>query len=159
MEHRAEFLKLFEFEVQNRLMAYNGNLGMVKRKLEPEVSQWYQSYLAFETLNQERYTPVAEKYGIGTKLNFKTKMEVLVGALMLRILPELSVLRYMHKETVAYVADLERLRDIAPEEDKEFFDYVVAQEVMQVETLKFRLDGEPAQATKVIDSFVAQHRS
>ncbi|WP_372747210.1 hypothetical protein [Litorivivens sp.] len=159
MEHRAEFLKLFEYEVQNRLMAYNGNLGMVKRKLEPEVLRWYQSYLAFETLNQERYTPVAEKFGISTAPNFKTKMEVFVGALVLRILSELSVLRYMCKETEAYVADLERLRDIAPEEDREFFDYVVAQEVMQVETLKLRLEGNPQKATEVIDKFVAQYRS
>ena len=159
MKNQSEFTKLFKYEIQNRAMSYAAMQVMVRKNITPGILKWFEAYLEFEILNQNRYSPVAAKYHIDVKPEFSTKLTVSLLRLAYYIVPQKTIWNYALKETAAYVAQLERLRDIAPEEDTVFFDYVVAQEKLQVETITLRLEDDLHGATDVFKCFVSRHQS
>ena len=160
MSKQNEFIDLFDYEIQNRAMAFGAMQTMVaKRNLAPEVLSWYQAYLALEHLTQARYAPVAAKYGIATAAKTQATLTILAARIAYYLLPELTILKQALKQTVPYVDQLKRLRELAPEDDHAFFDFVVEQEELQVEALKLRLDHKPEQATKVFEDFVEAHQT
>ena len=74
------------------------------------------------------------------------------------VIPELTTLRYALKVTAPYVNKLRKLRDIAPEEDRDFFDFVVAQEVLQVDMLELRVAGKVQESADLLRDFISAHQ-
>jgi hypothetical protein len=63
----------------------------------------------------------------------------------------------MTDATIKYVEELRRLREISPQEDHAFFDYVIAQEQAQARALQHAQLGRFDLGASVLRSFVEEH--
>ena len=156
MATQQEIFSLFDYEVQNRAMAYSVYAWMSAKDLEADSKRWYRACLSLEEITRDRYAPYVAKYGIDPAPRLRTKMTVLAAKVGYQFIPELTILKQALEQTIPYVDELKRLREIA-EEDHEFFDFVVAQEELQVEMLKLRVDGKIEESAVVLETFVEQH--
>jgi len=148
------FMKLFNYELQNRafaLMAMENSV--VSRKGEADETFW-QAYLALERLNQKKFAPYAEKYGTTMEATFYTKLRTSLGGFVGGLFPE-TAMKAMTKATIKYVAKLEELETLAPQEDKAFFRYVVLQEQAQADAMVLFTEQKIEQAAAVLAGFVA----
>lgn len=157
VQDNAEFLSLFEGEVQNRAFA----LMFVQREEEAandidEKNLW-RSYIAFEELNQEKFKPYAEKYKLETKPNFKSRIKARSANLASLFFKE-TLLKMTVDSTADYVNDLIHLANLSTQKERVFFNYVVEQEKVQVTVLKLLNQNEWREATKVFSDFTAIHK-
>lgn len=153
----AEFLKLFDMEIQNRAFALKSAQEMVGRASDPNDVAWYQTWLAFEEFNQIQYAPSAEKYGLSQKPRTVAKMQAGAATLAGKVLPDKVSLGFMLDETIKYLEKLKDLARIAPQEDEAFFRYVVLQEEMQIDALRLRHDGKSEASAALISQFIETH--
>lgn len=157
MTVQSELIDLFDYEVQNRTMAYTVYQWLTERKnMTPDVLTWYQACFALELLTRERYAAYVEKYGLNIEARFPTRLTIWAAKTAYYVIPELTTLKQALKQTIPYVDNLKRLREIAPE-DHEFFDFVVAQEELQVEMLTLRVGGQVTESTRVLNEFIEGH--
>ena len=158
---KSQFIKLFNAEIQNRAFAMYATRIMLKRVSKPDDVLWYSTWLEWEEFHKRNFAPVAEKYGLSQEPSFAAKAQARIGDIAERFLSEKAVMNYMLKETAKYCNQLQELADIAPEEDKAFFHYVVEQERLQVDVLPFRIDGDSKQGAEMLrtymDNYNAKH--
>lgn len=153
------FLKHFNYEVQNRAFALLGCKGMLAKASKPEDIMWYEAWKAFEEFQQEKYAPMAQKYGLSQAPTFFAKMQSSIGNVVASFLSEKMMMSYMLKQTIKYVEQLEEMARLAPEEDKAFFNYVVEQERLQVDVLPLRIDGKNKESADLLLGFIDRHRA
>lgn len=160
IEPDAKFLKLFDAEIQNRAFALYATEIMIKRVKKTDDVLWYSTWLQWEKFHKRNFAPMAKKYGLSQEPAFASKLQARIGDFAARLLSETAVMKYVLKETEKYCSQLQELADIAPEEDKEFFEYVVEQERLQVEVLPFRIDGNSKKGADMLldymDTYDAQ---
>ncbi len=152
-----EFLELFDMEIQNRSFAMRSAEEMAERASDPEDVAWYETWLAFEQFNQTQYAPFAEKYGLSQEARTVAKIQASLAILAGKVLPDDVTMKFMLDETIKYLEKLKELAELAPEEDRTFFDYVVEQEEMQINALQLRVDGKGQESTALISQFIAEH--
>lgn len=152
-----KFIKLFKAEVQNRAFALFSTRMMLKRAKEPGDVLWYTTWLEWEEFQKRKYEPMATKYGLDQEPGFGAKLESYMGIFGARFLSENAVMKYVLKETIKYVGQLEELAALAPEGEKPFFDYVVDQERVQVDALPLRIDGKNEEGADLLRAFMAKH--
>jgi len=148
-----EFLELFDYEIQNRAFALKSFDGILADDLENTNRAFYEAYHALELVNQKKYRPVAKKYDLDMAPRWWTRTRTSLGLVVGKIFQD-SLMKVMHNATVKYVGKLQRLEHLAPDEDKPFFTYVVAQEQAQADAIGFLISGELEKAVKRIDDFV-----
>lgn len=154
-ENKERFYKLFNYEVQNRAMALIGIKKLsVRLKGTPEGVFW-EEYYKLELLNQERFLPITRKYNITLQPELSSKLMAKVWGVFSSIAPK-SALKSISDATNDYVSDLEEMALIAPQEDKEFFKYVVEQEIAQAEGMVHLVNGDPQSAAERIRRFLAE---
>lgn len=151
------FLKLFQHEVQNRAFALRAVASMASEVAAPEDVSLYSAWRDFEEFNQRRYAPYAARYGFSQSPGWTARLKASVAKLAETILSERQVLRFMHKETKKYAAKLAKITEIAPQDDKDFYEYVVRQEYFQVSVLEARLDGDASEATRLLKAFILEN--
>ena len=151
------FLALLKGEMQNRAFALLALRAVQSKASSAEDLSLYQSWVAFEEFNQVRYAPFAEKYGVSQQAGGSARFRASLAKWAATVFPERLFLKFMHKETKAYVQKLQKLAELAPSEDKEFFDYVVRQEELQVEILTLRINGKTREADQQLRDFVRKH--
>jgi len=151
-----EFIKLFDYEIQNRAFALN----TMKTAAEDSANRalpFFKAYLALEELNQKLYSPIATKHELNMMPRWWTRTRTTLGLWGAALLPDVG-LKVAHRITVDYVPQLEELESLSPEEDKAFFNYVVAQEKAQADASGMILKGNVEQAAGILKSFVQKHK-
>ncbi|WP_390617601.1 hypothetical protein [Maricurvus nonylphenolicus] len=151
-----EFINLFDYEIQNRAFALASMEALVRTgDVNPNL-EFFKAYLELEKLNQKKFSPVASKHQLSVEPRWWTRTRTRLGMCMSNIMPETS-LKVIHKATVKYVAQLQALEAVSPEQDKAFFAYVVAQEQAQADAVGLLLAGEPDQGTALLTQFIAEN--
>ena len=132
---------------------------MMKRVKKPDDVLWYSTWLDWEEFHKRNFAPFAEKYGFSQEPSFSARLQARIGDIAARLISEKSVMKYMLKETAKYCDQLQELADIAPEEDKDFFNYVVDQERWQVEVLPYRIEGNSKQGADMLRAYMDKYNA
>ena len=147
-------MELFDGELQNRAFA----LLSAERGLGNATSVGDKTFLGawvdWERFLKERYAPYAKKYGLSQEPRSGAKMQASLGLLAAGILPDRKVMNLMLEQTISYVDKLRQLERVSTTEDRSFFRFVVEQEEAQVESLRFRANGEHQSAADVLRNFM-----
>ena len=155
-ERQKKFVKLFDYEVQNRAFALICLQTLSKNEDNPVKKGFWDAYLTLERLNQKKYDPFAKKYNITQEPKFMASFKASLLVMAYDWFPSYS-LKTMHKATVRHVKKLEKMATLADEADKEFFSYVVSQERVQAKAIMRMINGMEQQAVELLADFVAKH--
>ncbi|AZC23950.1 MULTISPECIES: hypothetical protein [Pseudomonas] len=150
------FIHDFARELANRAFA----LITVRRlceRLEGDKSQvFWKTYWDLELFNADRYGAAARHWGLDATPAAMTRLKawlisstpkVLLGALV----------RVFHKGTIDYVDWLRKLRQAGPVEARAFLDYMVEQEVLQVEMMQLAIAGRYSDIAQRADAFFLKY--
>ena len=148
-----EFIKLLDYEIQNRAFALESMKVAVEYGEGEEDLPFKKAYLALEQLNQKHFAPIAEKYRLEMAPRLWTRTRTQAGLWISALMPE-TALKVIHSATLKYVTKLQELERLSKQEDKTFFCYVVAQEEVQAAAVGLVLDGEIELATNMLNRFV-----
>ncbi len=148
-----EFIKLLDYEIQNRAFALESMRVAVEYGEGEEDLPFKKAYLALEQLNQKHFAPIAEKYRLEMAPRLWTRTRTQAGLWISALMPE-TALKVIHSATLKYVANLQKLERLSKQEDKMFFCYVVAQEEVQAAAVGLVLDGKIELATNMLNRFV-----
>ncbi len=149
-----EFIKLLDYEIQNRAFALESMKVAVEYGEGKEELPFTKAYLALEKLNQQRFAPIAEKYQLNMAPRLWTRIRTQLGLGISALMPRTS-LKVIHSATLKYVAQLQKLERLSQQTDKAFFSYVVAQEEVQAAAVGLVLDGEIKRAANMLNRFIA----
>ncbi|MEO1221972.1 MAG: hypothetical protein AAFY42_11555 [Pseudomonadota bacterium] len=152
------FLSLFDLEVQNRAFAYMGVEALGKRAVSDLDKAIFADWLAFEAFLQRAYAPMAKKYGVSQELRWQARLQARLATLGAAILPDRFLTKITLNGTEKHLEKMHDLYKAAPDEDKEFFDFVVRQEQVQVDSLKLRLEGKKRDAARLLADFTSRHQ-
>ncbi|WNC72219.1 hypothetical protein RGQ13_19165 [Thalassotalea psychrophila] len=147
------FLELYEGEVQNRAFALMYTERSSTSWGDNDIEAFWRVYYDLEVINQRLYKPYADKFGLDMQPTFFTSVKTSSLRLMSNLFPE-YMLNTLYTSTVKYLEGLKEMENLAPEEDKDFYRYVVEQEAAQVEALRLVSQGEAKKATKVLADYV-----
>lgn len=157
-ENPKEFLELFDYEIQNRAFAYNILKNSVENGDSSLQRDFQKAYLQLEELNQGHYSSVANKFGLNLRPHWWTRVRTQLGTMVSAIMPNTTI-KWIHQATLEYIPKLERLKRIAPAENKAFFHYVVAQEQVQADAMGLFLNNQHQEAIALFNDFVQTHQS
>lgn len=152
------FKTLLKGEIQNRAFALLSLRPMRSKVSAPDDVAFYTAWVEFEEFNQQRYAPYARKYGFSQEPGWSARARASLANGVAALLSERVVLDFMLKETEKYVLKLQEMASLGPSEDKEFLDYAVKQEILQVDLLKSRIAGDTHEAVRLLTSFLEEHR-
>ena len=152
-----KFMELFDMEVQNRafaLKAFNANNSASTEGDKIFFGAW----LEFEQFLQQKYAPFAEKYELSQKPRSMANIQAGLGEIALNILPDSVMREGMRNQTIKYLEKLKELQHVAPKDDAGFFDFVVKQEVLQIDALQFWIDEKYEEAAKLLRNFMKENQ-
>ena len=145
--------ELFDMELQNRAFALKSARIMAAKVSSEEDKYFCNSWVTFEEFLKDKYAPFAIKYGFSQEPRLKANIQVGLGTLGIEILPDSILYQTILDQTTAYNEKLKELREIAPADEKEFFEFVVDQEEAQIEALKLCVDGKLKEAADLLLNF------
>ncbi|MFB7103708.1 hypothetical protein [Streptomyces hydrogenans] len=152
------FTKGFAYELQNRHFALISMSGVARRLDGDPRSAFWGGYSRLERFNVPRYEQAALRWGMDAKPTAWTKARgTLVGAT-----PEFmlhSLLKFAYPKTVKYLEELRRVRGLGPGDGKAFLDYMVDQEVVQIEMMRLALGGRYSEITPKLDEFFGTYEN
>jgi len=157
LERQSQFVKLLDYEIQNRAFALNTMQTFLAEKEGSSESQFWRAYLALEKLSRQKYQPVAATYKIDQEPRFFTRVKIFWGVRAMKWFPFIS-LKTIHSATVKYIAKLKVLQALAKPDEADFFVYVVMQEKVQAESMGLMVSGEQQQAIELLSKFVNGRR-
>lgn len=154
--YSKQFTEGFGYELQNRQFALISMSGVAKRLAgDPRLPFW-KGYSELEHFNAPRYEEAARRWGMSAAPTAWTKARgALIGAtpkFMLR-----SLLKFAYPKTVEYLEDLRRVRGTGPADGKVFLDYMVDQEVLQIEMMQLALNGRFSEITPKLEAFFRRY--
>ena len=156
VKNNPRFIKLLTHEIQNRAFAFKSIRQYAKARAGKPDEKIWSAYFALEQLNQKKYQPVAEKFGISQEATFVTNTKTCLVGVFLSLFPQTAI-NGVKDATIDYLAQLEELETLASSEDSVFFRYVVLQEKVQAQAITLFTEGKADKATDVIEVFVAQY--
>jgi len=149
------FLDGLQYELNNRAFARASMTKLANEPSNGHTQAFFRAYLALENLNQQKYEPIAHKYDLS--VNDGVVALKIYGARAASWMFSEKMLSVLTDATIAYVEKLRTLRDLAPADDRAFFEYVIAQEQAQADALQHARDGRFDLGAKVLEDFVADH--
>lgn len=147
-----QFQDLLEYEAQNRAYALLAVEAAVQDTEQGDQKAFWQAYLNLEKLNAKKYGPHLEKHGVSATAGFMTRLRAWASGIALYLAPQSSA-SIMYGAAKDYVERLKLLETLAPS-DKEFFAYVVRQEVAQVDAFRLAKSNDYAGAAASLQQFV-----
>lgn len=150
-------LELFDMEVQNRAFALKSAQRMAAKVSSDEDKYFCDAWLAFEEFLQIKYAPYAKKYNLSQEARIEANIQVGLGGLVLDILPDSIAFKMILDQTVNYNEKLKELRKIAPEGEKEFFEFVVDQEEAQIAGIQLCIEGKLKEAADLLTDFTKKY--
>ena len=130
---------------------------MASQATSEEDKYFTAAWVAFEEFLQKKYAPFAAKYNLSQEAGLIANIQVGLGVLGLNVLPNAIALKMALDQTVNYNEKLKELRSIAPEEDKEFFEFVVDQEEVQIAGIRLCIEDKMKEAADLVTDFIAKH--
>ncbi|MFE3455768.1 hypothetical protein ACFXJ8_43370 [Nonomuraea sp. NPDC059194] len=154
--HSKEFTKAFEYELQNRAFALRAMFGIARRLHGDPQNDFWGGYARLERFNVPRYAEAAQRWGLDPQPQTWTRIRgTVIGAtpkFMLR-----SLLKFAYPKTVEYLEELRRMRGLGPDDGKAFLDYVVDQEVVQIEMMQLALNERYPEITRNLEAFFQKY--
>lgn len=148
-----KFIKGIKYEIANRAFALD-SIGRISNRVKgrPEYLFWH-SYERLERFSAPKYAKFAEKLGLDVTPSFYTKSRAwstnLIPTLLLD--PTLKLVCFLTK---IYLKDLKKVRELGNIEDKDFLDYMVAQEELQIELMELAISRKYNEIVHKTDSFI-----
>lgn len=130
---------------------------MASKASSDEDKYFTAAWVTFEEFLQVKYAPFAAKYNLSQEAGLIANIQAGLGVLGLDVLPNAIMLKTMLDQTVNYNEKLKELRKIAPQEEKEFFEFVVDQEEVQIAAIKLSIEDKRKEAADLITDFVKKH--
>ena len=158
MAENERFLELFDMEIQNRAFALKVNSDLGDKAVTEADKAFYTGWVQFEEFLQHAYAPVASKYGLSQAPRTGADIQVGLARFGAGLLPDKMMTEVVLNQTIQYLEKLKELERVAPDEDTEFFSFVVKHEETQIEALRLRLDGNKVAAAELLTNFVEAHR-
>ena len=153
------FLKLFDMEIQNRAFAYVSVEALGKRADNDVDKAVFADRLAFEVFLRRAYAPMAEKYGLTQTIRLPALLQARLAGFAWAVLPDRMFTKIVLDGTKKHLEKMRDLSSLAPDQDERFFDFVVRQEQVQVDSLKLRLEGKKRRAALILADFASEHQS
>ncbi|WP_430444051.1 MAG: hypothetical protein ACQZ2J_24270 [Pseudomonas piscis] len=150
------FIKGFRHELANRAFALLAIGRMARRLAASEQAPFWKTYLHLEEFNLPRYQAAARNWGLDVEPGPLTRLK----ALLVSSVPKAGVrllLRITYKETLKYLAWLERLHHQGPAQAGAFLDYMLAQEQLQIEMMRLALSGRYGDIVEHADQFFLKY--
>lgn len=148
-----EFLKGFKFEVDNRIFALRAIARIANRTRGTPEGVFWDCYLRLEHHSELYYIKMARKWGIDPTPKILVRLKSFVIGNTPKILLN-SLLAYVHPKTIFYLSKLKKVRDIGPDLECDFLNYMVAQEVTQIEMMRLALVGDYSYIPIYLDEFI-----
>lgn len=150
------FIKGFKSEIQNRAFALRA-IGRLAKRLDGDPRQvLWAAYLKLEVFNAPIYHHAAARWGMDATPGAGTRVKAWVISSVPKFLLG-PFLRFVHSKTVIYCEELRKLRSIGPADSRDFLDYMVDQEDLQIEMMRLSLDGQDSVLTRKLDSFIQRY--
>ena len=130
---------------------------MASKATSEEDKYFTTAWVAFEEFLQTKYAPFASKYNLTQEAGLIANIQAGLGVLGINVLPNAIMLKTMLDQTVNYNEKLKELRKIAPEEEKEFFAFVVDQEEAQIAGIQLCIEGKIKEAADLVTDFIKEH--
>lgn len=150
-----EFIKGMSYELDGRATMHAITANMAKRFDEGEMNTYWSSYHRLEEFSRPRYENIARVLGI----ELPGRTWVSIKARVISWSPGFMmpwVIENLRNRTVEYVERLRWLSGIGPAEEREFYAYMVRQELMQIQLMDLALKKEYAAAEDLVARFIAQ---
>ncbi|MFC9399235.1 hypothetical protein ACFTWS_39945 [Streptomyces sp. NPDC057027] len=149
----------FAHELQNRAFALRSMSGVARRLRgdgRTDLPFW-EGYAELERFNVPRYAEAARRWNLSMQPSPWTKARAaLVGSTPKFLLRRL--LEFAHPKTVEYLEDLRRLRDAGPSDGRDFLEYMVQQEAVQIQMMKLALERRYSEIPTELDAFFLAHQ-
>lgn len=155
--NKKKFQELFEIELQNRAFALKSSKEIAKKAESEGDKRFYNTWVKFEEFLKRRYAPYAKKYNLTQEPGVVAKLQAGFGKLAAGLLPDSITFKTMLDETITYLETLKELEQLAPQEDSEFFAFVVEQEEMQIHALKLKVDGKNEEVSELMTDFIVKN--
>lgn len=144
----------FGYELANRVFARRSMALLAERTKQLDSAPFWQAYHRLEEFNAPRFAAAAERMKIApSNLRVAQIRGWATGRTPHALLTEL--LRFAYPRTVEYAQDLRRLAADGPETERQFLDYMVRQEDLQVRMMHAALQKNYAQITTMVEEFIA----
>lgn len=144
-------------ELENRAFAIRAIKRLSDRMATDSRRPLWQTYHALEEFNVPRYAEAMARLRIQYVPGLWTKFRAwLIGSVPLLI--HRAFLKTVLSQTTEYLKFLEELRKIGPEEEREFLNYMVDQEILQIDMMKLGIDGQYWKIPSLLDEFVSGRR-
>ncbi len=147
------FIEGFKSEIANRNFSKLTTKAMAERFKNQKNFLFWESYHKLEQLNSKHYSRIASYWGISTDISYWTKIKALVMSVIPSVFID-STLKSALTRTEDYVVLLKELNAVGPSSERGFLDYMVKQEVLQVDIMKLALAGEFDAAADAVDDFI-----
>ena len=146
------YMKHLKYEYNNRTFAYI-SMKKAAQVLEGEpAGSFYQAYFDMEVISQTIYKSYAISLDFNYQPNWFTRFRGHLGGFATHFItfrPQ-SLINIIEP----YIVKLEQLRDLADSQHRGFFDYVVAQEMAQLEASQVAKTEGWEQGARVLRKFV-----
>lgn len=154
--HDARFEAGMLKELENRAFAIRAIKRLSMRLATNPRRPLWQTYAALEDFNVPLYAAAAERLGLRFEPGLWTKLRAwLVGSVPIAF--HRKFLQFVLKQTTEYLKELEELRAIGPASEREFLDYMVDQEVVQIDLMKLGVDGAYWKMPAALEGFVSRY--
>ncbi len=149
------FADAIQYEYKNVLMTHLMMKDLAESASGP-VQKFWQAYYDLEAFNLTMYVPLAPQFAVNPEPTAFTRFRAWVSALAGRLFTGLTI-RSINSLANGYIVELRRLRQAAPPKYDLFFDYVVAQEQLQIEFLPDGMNGDYDAAYDKVQQFLSAY--
>ena len=145
-----------EYEYGNRARTYIGMEVAARASRDSDRGPFFQAYYEMEVLNQEIYGHMKEELDVDYQVNWFVGMGLkAIGYLGWRFLDA----QWFVDIVIPYLPKLEEMRSLSDPQYRLFFDYVVAQEEVQLAASQAVVDGSWQDGADLIQAFLPQART
>jgi hypothetical protein len=151
----SEFIDGMAYELDGRATMHAITANMAERYADGPMHTYWSSYHRLEAFSKPKYENIARVFGVAlpgkTWISVKSKVISCLPGFMIP-----GALADLRKRTIAYVDKLRWLSEIGPAEERDFYAYMVRQELMQVQLMELALREEYVAAESLVAEFISR---
>lgn len=152
-----QFLNGIHYELQNRAFALIAIARIANRLKGTQEYIFWSAYEKLEQFNTAHYFAYAEKLGLDATPSFLTKAKAsLISSTPSFLLDEL--LKLVYAKTKVYLEDLKQVHALGADTDREFLDYMLAQEQVQIELMELAIKKQYREIPSKIEQFIQHYQ-
>ena len=144
--------EIFQYEINNRAFARKTIPYIAEMMKGSEEEGFWIAFSRLEKLSEPLYADMANKHGLEIN-TLKVNIKTWTLNFAMRIAPG-KAMKLRSDATLKYVEKLKLLPGLSNPDERAFFEYVLAQEQIQLKGVQLRNQGKYDDAADVINSFV-----